>query len=331
MLAAIDQAGRNEFIMVGGAGSKNVMDAIKADNTVLKATVTYPPSMAASAINLARLIAHGKGMSDLVEHDVPASITLASATVTKENVDQYLPARLPVLTRADRECREVTGMTEDSVPVLGVGMVGYAFMGAAHSQAWRTAGRFFDLPLGPRRWWRSAAATTPRRRPWLPGASAGGSVEIDWRALIARDDVDLVDVCTPGDTHAEIAIAALEAGKHVLCEKPLANTVEEAVAMTEVAERGRRTGRPVDGGLQLPPGPGGRARAGARRRGPARARSGTCAAQYLQDWIVDPQFPLVWRLQRDKAGSGALGGHRGAHHRPRPVRHRSAHHAGCPG
>ena len=95
VLAAIDQAGRKEFFMVGGAGSKNVMDAIKADNTVLKATVTYPPSMAASAMNLARLIANNKGMSDLVELDVPASITLASATVTKENVDQYLPLAFP--------------------------------------------------------------------------------------------------------------------------------------------------------------------------------------------------------------------------------------------
>ena len=91
VLAAIDEAGRDEFIMVGGAGSKNVMDAIKADNTVLKATVTYPPSMSSSAIKLARLIAQGKGMSDLVEPDVPNSITLASATVTKANVDQYLP------------------------------------------------------------------------------------------------------------------------------------------------------------------------------------------------------------------------------------------------
>jgi ribose transport system substrate-binding protein len=91
VMAAIDEANRKEFIMVGGAGSKNVMDMIKADNTVIKATVTYPPSMSSSAIKLARLIAQGKGMSDLVEVDVPNSITLASATVTKENVDQYLP------------------------------------------------------------------------------------------------------------------------------------------------------------------------------------------------------------------------------------------------
>ena len=91
VLAAIQQANRSEFIMVGGAGSRNAMDLIKADSGVLKATVTYPPSMASSAIKLARLVAQGKGMSDLVENEIPASITLASATVTKENVDTYLP------------------------------------------------------------------------------------------------------------------------------------------------------------------------------------------------------------------------------------------------
>jgi ribose transport system substrate-binding protein len=90
VLAAIRQANRSEFFMVGGAGSLNAMEAIKADNSVLKATVTYSPSMAASAISIARLIGQKKGFSDLVENDVPAHITLASATVTKENVDQYL-------------------------------------------------------------------------------------------------------------------------------------------------------------------------------------------------------------------------------------------------
>ena len=91
VLAAINQAGRNEFFMVGGAGSANAMRDIQADNTVLKATVTYSPSMASSAIALARLVAQNKGMSDLVEKEVPTSITLASATITKENVDTYLP------------------------------------------------------------------------------------------------------------------------------------------------------------------------------------------------------------------------------------------------
>jgi ribose transport system substrate-binding protein len=90
VLAAIKQANRSEFFMVGGAGSANAMRAIKADDGVLKATVLYPPTMASSAIRMARLIAHNKGMSDLVQQEVPASITLYSATVDKTNVDQYM-------------------------------------------------------------------------------------------------------------------------------------------------------------------------------------------------------------------------------------------------
>ncbi|HVQ95762.1 MAG TPA: substrate-binding domain-containing protein [Mycobacteriales bacterium] len=91
VLAAINQANRKEFFMVGGAGSANAMRLIKADSGVLKCTVTYSPSMSSSAISLARLIAQGKGFSDLVEREVPSFIVLASATITKENVDQYLP------------------------------------------------------------------------------------------------------------------------------------------------------------------------------------------------------------------------------------------------
>ncbi|MET8150228.1 substrate-binding domain-containing protein [Actinoplanes sp. NPDC049668] len=89
VLAAINQAGRKEFFMVGGAGSKAAIDQIAADNSVLKATVTYSPSMASSAISLARLIGQGKGMSDLVELQVPKEITLASETITKENAAKY--------------------------------------------------------------------------------------------------------------------------------------------------------------------------------------------------------------------------------------------------
>jgi ribose transport system substrate-binding protein len=90
VLAAINQANRSEFFMVGGAGSANAMRLIKDDKSVLKCTVTYSPTMASSAISLARLIAQGKGMSDLVEKQVPASITLASETITKDNVDKYI-------------------------------------------------------------------------------------------------------------------------------------------------------------------------------------------------------------------------------------------------
>jgi ribose transport system substrate-binding protein len=90
VMAAIDSASRSEFLMVGGAGSRGMMDKIKADDTVLKATVLYSPSMASSAISLARLLGQSKGMADLAEHEIPASITTYSAVVTKENVDQYL-------------------------------------------------------------------------------------------------------------------------------------------------------------------------------------------------------------------------------------------------
>ncbi|MEU8798771.1 ABC transporter substrate-binding protein [Spirillospora sp. NPDC048819] len=90
VLAAIKQSGRKEFFMVGGAGSANAMREIKAGG-VLEATVTYSPTMAASAIKLGRLIAQGKGMADLVELQVPQSITLASETITKDNVDRYMP------------------------------------------------------------------------------------------------------------------------------------------------------------------------------------------------------------------------------------------------
>ncbi|MFJ8062474.1 substrate-binding domain-containing protein [Streptomyces sp. NPDC096142] len=90
-LRAIDQAGRDDFLMVGGAGAKSAMDAIKAGKGVLKATVLYPPTMAASAIDLARALAQGKGVGGLAEFEIPSSVTLYSAVVTKDNVDQYLP------------------------------------------------------------------------------------------------------------------------------------------------------------------------------------------------------------------------------------------------
>ena len=90
-LRAIQQAGRDNFLMVGGAGAKSAMDAIKADNSVLKATVLYPPTMAATAIDLARALGQGKGISGTAELEIPASVTLFSAVVDKANVDQYLP------------------------------------------------------------------------------------------------------------------------------------------------------------------------------------------------------------------------------------------------
>jgi predicted dehydrogenase len=183
-------------------------------------------------------------------------------------------------------------------------MVGYAFMGAAHSQGWRTAGRVFDLPLRP-----VLAAICGRDEAAVRAAAdrhGWATSETDWRALIARDDIDLVDICTPGDSHAEIALAALAAGKHVLCEKPLANSVTEAETMAAEAEAAHRRGQLAMVGFNY-------------RRVPATALARRMVAEgrigalrhvrvtYLQDWLVDPDFPLTWRLRRELAGSGSLG------------------------
>jgi predicted dehydrogenase len=187
---------------------------------------------------------------------------------------------------------------------IGVGIVGYAFMGAAHSQAWRTAGRFFDLPLQP-----DLAVLCGRDRAKATAAAeklGWRSVETDWRALLSRDDVQVIDICSPGDTHAEIAIAALDAGKHVLCEKPLANTVGEARAMVDAADRAATRGVRSMVGYSYRRVPA----VALARRLVEQGRIGEIRhvrASYQQDWIVDPEFPLVWRLQRDAAGSGALG------------------------
>jgi len=187
---------------------------------------------------------------------------------------------------------------------LRVGMVGYAFMGAAHSHAWRTAPRFFDLPLQPQ-----LTAVAGRNADGVRAAAdklGWESTETDWHRLIERDDIDLIDICTPGDTHTEIAIAALEAGKHVLCEKPLANSVEDAERMTVVAEAAAKRGVFAMCGFSY-------------RRTPALAlakrmvdegRLGTIRhvrAQYLQDWLSDENAPMTWRLDRSKSGSGSLG------------------------
>ncbi|HEY1486485.1 MAG TPA: Gfo/Idh/MocA family oxidoreductase [Micromonosporaceae bacterium] len=187
---------------------------------------------------------------------------------------------------------------------LRVGMIGYAFMGKAHSQAWRTVNRVFDLPLQAELAVivgrdASATAAAAARLGWAESAT-------DWRGVVARDDIDLIDICTPGDTHAEIAIAALAAGKHVLCEKPLGNTVAEAEDMVRAADAAHDAGVRAMCGFnyrRLPAVTLLRDLIAAGRLGDIRH----VRAAYLQDWIVAPDFPLVWRLQRDIAGTGAIG------------------------
>ncbi|MWB99698.1 Gfo/Idh/MocA family protein [Agromyces seonyuensis] len=183
-------------------------------------------------------------------------------------------------------------------------MIGHGFMGAAHSVGWRQAPRMFDLARDVE----MAVLVGRSPEPTAQAAAKWGWTEsaVDWREVVARDDIDVVDVVTPGFSHAEIAIAALEAGKHVLCEKPLANTVEEAVGMAAAAERAAERGVLAMVGFTY-------------RRVPAVTllrdliaegrvgRINQIRAAYRQDWLVDPESPLTWRLQKDLAGSGALG------------------------
>ncbi|MGH7291316.1 MAG: Gfo/Idh/MocA family protein, partial [Myxococcota bacterium] len=122
---------------------------------------------------------------------------------------------------------------------LRVAMIGYGFMGATHSVGWRQAPRMFDLPAAVEMAvivGRNADAVAAAAEKWGWAESA-----TDWREVIARDDIDIVDIVTPGDSHAEIAIAALEAGKHVLVEKPLTATADQARRLIdEAARRGLR-------------------------------------------------------------------------------------------
>ncbi|MER6580949.1 Gfo/Idh/MocA family oxidoreductase [Nonomuraea sp. NPDC001023] len=189
-------------------------------------------------------------------------------------------------------------------PVAGVGMVGYAFMGRTHSQAWRNVDAFFDLPLRPAMV--ALAGRNPEATEQAAAKLGWAHAETDWKRVLDRDDVQIVDICTPGDSHAEIAIAALAAGKHVICEKPLANSVAEAEEMAAAARAaaGRGVRAMVAFNYRRVPA------VALARRFVAEGKLGQIRhvrAQYLQDWIVDPDFPLVWRLQKDKAGSGALG------------------------
>lgn len=189
-------------------------------------------------------------------------------------------------------------------PTLGVAMIGYAFMGRAHSRAWRDLAAFDpDLPRVRRQVLvgRDPAATADaaERFGWAETAS-------DWREVLERDDVDIVDVCVPGHLHAEVATAALAAGKHVLVEKPLANTLAEAEEMTRQARAAREQGVRSMVGFNYRRVP---ALALARQR-ISEGALGTVRQvriSYLQDWLVDDGAPMTWRLRREEAGSGALG------------------------
>jgi predicted dehydrogenase len=185
---------------------------------------------------------------------------------------------------------------------IGVGLVGYKFMGRAHSNAYRQVATFFpDIALKPEMTavcGRDAAAV----QQFAHQFGWQGS-ETDWKKLVARQDIGLVDVSTPGDSHAPIAIAAAENGKHVFCEKPLANTLAEARQMRAAVQRAGVVGMVNFNYRRVP----------AVQLAKELIDSGRIGqiyhwrAVYLQDWIMDPNFPLVWRLDKNAAGAGAMG------------------------
>jgi len=183
----------------------------------------------------------------------------------------------------------------------GVALIGYAFMGRAHSNAYRQVSPFFKPRLRPRMKvlcgrTRSKVERAARELGW-------DEVATDWREVIERSDIDIIDIATPGDSHAEIAIAAARAGKAVFCEKPLANSVREARQMLAAADRAGVAHMICHNYRRAPAVMLARQLIAEGELGEIRHYRGT----YLQDWITDPGFPLVWRLDRNQAGSGALG------------------------
>ncbi len=184
---------------------------------------------------------------------------------------------------------------------INVGLIGCGFMGRAHSNAYKDVSMFFDLDGVPVM---KAICGIPESAVKAAAENFGWEgYDTSWQNVVKRDDIHLIDVATPGNIHRDIVIGAAEAGKNVLCEKPLANSLAEAKEMLDAVQK-----------------------AGVKhmvafnyRRVPAVAlakqiidegRIGDIyhwRAVYLQDWIVDPNFPLVWRLQKDKAGSGPHG------------------------
>ncbi|MBS4204562.1 Gfo/Idh/MocA family protein [Lederbergia citrea] len=180
-------------------------------------------------------------------------------------------------------------------------MVGYKFMGKAHSHAYRDLPFYFDCETEP-----VLQALAGRDEEGVKAAAEKMgwlSYETDWRRLIERDDIDLIDIVTPNNTHAEIAIAAAEAGKHILCEKPLALTMEQAQRMYNAVKKNNVI-HMICYNYRFSP---------AMQFAKKLIEEGRLGkiyhmrATYLQDWIMDPKFPLVWRLTKEVTGSGALG------------------------
>ena len=184
---------------------------------------------------------------------------------------------------------------------LNVAMIGYKFMGKAHSNAWRQVSRFFAPALEP-----VMKVVCGRNEEEVKKAAetlGWQEYATSWEEVIARKDIDVIDICTPGDSHLAIAIAAAEARKVVFCEKPLANSVAEAERMLDAVERNGVIHMICHNYRRVPAVTLARQLIDDGSMGEIFHYRGT----YLQDWIINPAFPRVWRLEKARAGSGALG------------------------
>ncbi|WP_093230741.1 Gfo/Idh/MocA family protein [Thermoflavimicrobium dichotomicum] len=180
-------------------------------------------------------------------------------------------------------------------------MVGYKFMGKAHSHAYKDVGMFFDLDVNV--YMHTICGRNEQAVKQAAEQFGWEQVKTNWKEMVEQPELDLIDINAPSDMHKEIAIGAIEAGKHVLCEKPLAMTLKDAKEMLAAAEKaGVKHGICFNyrflPAVQL------------AKQLIDEGRLGEIyhyRAQYLQDWLVDPNAPLTWRLRKEIAGSGAHG------------------------
>jgi predicted dehydrogenase len=184
---------------------------------------------------------------------------------------------------------------------IRVVLIGQKFMGRAHSNAYIKATRFFDL--SPTFEMKAVCGRDEAELSEFATRWGWQSYETDWKKLVARQDIDLVDIASPGHLHHDMAVAAANAGKHVFCEKPLANSLRDAREML-AAVRKADVSHMVCHNYRVCP-----AMALAKQMiaGGELGEIRHFRATYLQDWLIDPKFPMNWRLRKDSAGSGALG------------------------
>lgn len=186
-------------------------------------------------------------------------------------------------------------------PAYRVALLGTKFMGKAHSQGYRNVNMYFpDAPKVERV---VICGRSPEETDQASEAFGWQEASTDWRAVVARDDIDIVDVSTPGNMHCEMVVAAAEAGKHIVCEKPLANTLEEAERMVAAVEAAGVRHLLMHNYRRVPA-------VALAKRIVDDGRIGEIyhfRARYLQDWALSPDLELVWRFDAKLAGSGALG------------------------